>query len=80
MLLVISHDRLLLPILQPRVARNLAVVLVDFAEPLAPVVELADAQLQPGEELLYGQLRAFGPASHVVDDLVADVVGNPASF
>ena len=58
---------------------TLAVVLVDLAVAVLPVVELALAQAQPAQEPLGGQLGALGPAVHVIDHLVAGVVGNPTS-
>ena len=40
-LLVERNDRLLLPILQPKVSGNPAIMLVDLTVPLAPAVKLA---------------------------------------
>ena len=67
------------PVLQPPVARDLAVVLVGLAVAVLPVVELAGAQAEPAQELPSRKLRALGPMLDVVDDLVARVVGNPGS-
>jgi hypothetical protein len=75
-----GEDRLLLPRGQPVVAGNLGVVLVDAAVPLPPLVELAGAEVEPGEQLLGRQFRSVAPAVDVIDDLVARVVGNPNSF
>lgn len=73
------HDRLFFPILQPPVAGNLAVVLVDLAITLFPVIELLLAQPQPGEQLFRLDLGALRPVLDVIDDGVARLVGNPAA-
>jgi hypothetical protein len=67
------------PILEPPIAGDLAVVLVDFAVTVLPVVELTCAQAKPTQELTCRKLRAVGPMLDVVDDLVTRVVGNPGS-
>jgi len=54
-------------------------VLVDFAVAFLPVLELAGAQLDPVEEAAVGDLGLVAPATDEVDEVVADVVGNPAS-
>jgi hypothetical protein len=74
------EDRLLLPGLEPVVARNQGVVLVDLAVALSPVVELRQCDAQPEHEQLDGQLRAPAPMVDEIDDFVTGVVGNPASF
>ena len=73
------EDGFLLPVFEPPVARNLAVVLVDLAVAMIPVVKLAGSQPEPAQQLSGGQLGALGPVVQVVDDLVAGVVGNPGS-
>jgi hypothetical protein len=55
-------------------------VLVDFAVALAPVVELAGAQLDPVEETAGRDLGLVAPGADEVDELIANIVGNPASF
>ena len=70
-------DRLLLPSLQPPIAGDERVVLVGQAVAGAPVVELARGDPEPGDELPDGDLSGPGPAGDVIDDGVADVVGNP---
>jgi hypothetical protein len=74
------EDRLLLPGFQPIVAGDQRVVLVDLAVALPPIVKLARAQREPTDEPFDGQLGAIRPMVDEVDDLVAGVVGNPASF
>jgi hypothetical protein len=80
MAIVEVEDGLLLPSLEPVVAWDQGVVLIDLAVALAPVVELARAQAEPADESLDGQFGAVGPVVDEVDDFVAGVVGNPASF
>src|SRR5690606_20460583 len=76
---VIVEDGLLFPVLQPPVARRLAVVLVDLAVAIFPLVELAGGELQPAEQTFGRKFGACLPVLHVVDHLVARVVGNPTS-
>ena len=72
-------DRLLLPSFEPPIAGDERVVLVGQAVAGAPVVELARGDSQPGDELLDGELGPPGPAGDVIDDGVADVMGNPGA-
>ena len=72
-------DRLLFPIFEPPVAGNPAVVFVDFAVALPPVVELAQTDSDPLDDLLGRDFRPVRPVTNVVDDLIASVVGNPGS-
>src|SRR6266853_1253565 len=73
-------DRSLLPLFQPEVARDPAVVFVHLAVAGAPVVELAGGHAQPAHELLGGDLRPLAPAAYEVDHLVARIVGYPLAF
>lgn len=77
MLGVEINDGFLLPGFEPAVAGDTGVVLVDAAVAGLPVVELAGGNSQPGDESPGGDLSTFGPIANVVDDLVANVVGNP---
>ena len=79
MLVVELQDRGDLGVGEPPVAGDFAIVLIDAAVTLLPVVELALAHPQPRNHPLDGNLRAFGPFGHVVHDRVARVVGNPNS-
>ena len=72
-------DRLLFPVFEPPVAGNPAVVLVDFAVALPPVVELAQTDSDPLDDLLGRDFRPVRPIANVVDDLITSVVGNPGS-
>src|SRR3954451_14752849 len=71
------EDGLLLPLFEPPIARDRRVVLVGQAVAGAPVVELAGGDSQPGDEPPDGDLGAPGPVRDVIDDGIADVVGNP---
>jgi hypothetical protein len=54
-------------------------VLVDLAETLFPVVELAGADAEPGDEATSRQFGLVAPVADEVDERVADVVGDPAA-
>jgi hypothetical protein len=72
-------DRLLFPVFEPPIAGNPTVVLVDFAVTFSPVVELAQADADPLDDLLGRDFRPIRPIANVVDDLITSVVGNPGS-
>ena len=65
---------------EPVVARHPGVVLVDLAEAMLPVVELAGADADPGQEATDGDVRLVAPVPDEIDELVAGVVGHPAAF
>src|SRR5215469_5345646 len=71
------NDRLLLPILQPKVPGNPGVMLVDSAVPLAPAVELTSCHTEPPDELPGADLGLLRPAPYKVHDLVPRIVRNP---
>jgi hypothetical protein len=64
---------------EPVVARDPGVVLVGLAVAVLPGVPLGGGQAQPQEEAGDGDAGLAGPAVDEVNDLVAGVVGNPAS-
>lgn len=74
------EDGLFLPILKPPITRYLAVVLVDFPVSFERCVVLARGQLGPLEQVFARQVRSLGPVLHVVDNLVANIVGDPNAF
>ena len=78
-LVVKLDDGLLFPVFEPPVAGNPAIMLVDLAIALPPIIELALAQADPLNELLGRDLRPVRPIANVVDDSIASVVGNPGS-
>jgi hypothetical protein len=52
-------------------------VFIDFAEACFPVVELAGADADPGEEAGRGDVGFVAPGADEIDDLIAGVVGDP---
>src|SRR5215471_1811253 len=68
---------LLLPILQPEIAGNPAVVLVHFAVAFPPVVELAGGDVEPLDEPPGADLGPLRPAPDEIYDLVPRIVRNP---
>ena len=54
-------------------------VMLGLAVALLPMMELAGAQAQPGEQLLGWQLGAAAPVPHVVEHGVARVVWHPTA-
>jgi hypothetical protein len=73
------EDGLLFPFFQPPVPWNPSIVLVDLPIARAPVIELAFPNAQPSDELLGGQVGLVCPVPYIIDDRIADVVGNPTS-
>jgi hypothetical protein len=72
-------DAFLLVVGEPVVAGHPGVVLVDLAEALLPIVELAGADADPGEEMRDRDLGLVRPGADEIDNLVARVVGDPAA-
>ena len=70
-------DGLLLPLFEPPIAGDHRVVLVGQTIAGAPVVELTGGDPEPTDELLDGDFGESRPASDVINDGVANVVGNP---
>src|SRR5712672_754707 len=57
-----ADDGLLLPILQPEIAGNPAVVLIHLAAAIPPVVELAGGDIEPPDEPPGADLGLLRPA------------------
>jgi len=74
-----STDAEFLVVGEPVVAGHPGVVFVDLAEALLPVVELAGADADPGQEATDGDVRLVAPGADEVNDGVAGIVGNPAA-
>lgn len=74
------NNGLLLPRFEPPIARDLAVVLAGFTVAFVPGVVLAAGQLQPEQQLLHRSGGPNRPVLQVVDNRVAGIMGNPASF
>src|ERR1019366_5146630 len=73
------NDRLLFPILQPKVPGNPAVVLIDLAVPLAPAVELTGRDVEPPDEPPGADLGLLRPAPDEIHDVVPRIVRNPGA-
>jgi hypothetical protein len=73
------QDGLPLGVLEPVVARDPGVVLVGLAVAVLPGMPLGRGQAEPQQEARDGYAGLAGPAVDEIDDLVAGVVGNPAS-
>ncbi len=72
-----ADDGLLLPILQPEIAGNPAIVLIDLAVAFPPVIELAGGDLEPPDEPPGADLGLRRPAPNEIHDLIPRVVRNP---
>jgi hypothetical protein len=59
------------------IAWHPGVVFIDFAKASFPVVKLAGADADPGEEADRGDVGFVAPGADEIDDLIADVVGDP---
>src|SRR5712692_6204429 len=75
-----ADNGLLLPILQPEIAGNPAVVLVHLAVAFPPVVELAGCDIEPPNEPPGADLGLLRPAPDEIHDLIPRVVRNPGPF
>jgi len=73
------EDGLFLPGFQPPIAGDQRVVLVGQPVARTPVIELARGDSQPRDEPLNGNLRASRPLANVIDDRIANVVGDPGA-
>src|SRR5262245_25737691 len=74
-----TDDGLLLPILQPEVAGNPAVVLIHFAVAFPPVVKLTGGDVEPPNEPPGADLGLLRPAPNEIHDLIPRIVRNPGS-
>jgi len=74
------EDGLLLLGVEPVVAGDPGVVLVDLAVAVLPRVPLGGGQAEPQEEAGNRDAGLVGPAVDEVNDLIAGIVGNPESF
>src|SRR5271166_529070 len=72
-------DRLLLPLLQPKISGNPTVVLVHLAVSVAPVVELAGPDAEPFDEPPGADPGLLRPAPDEIHDLVPHIVRHPDS-
>ena len=72
-------DRVFLPRLQPEIAGNPTVVLVDTPVALSPVIELAGRHTQPMNESPDADLGLLRPAPGEIHHFVPHVVRHPAA-
>ena len=70
-------DGLFLPVLQPEIAGNPAIVLVHLAVAFPPVVKLAGGDVEPHNETPGADLGLLRPAPAEIHDLVPRIVRNP---
>jgi hypothetical protein len=62
------------------IAWHPGVVFIDFAEAMFPVVELAGADADPGQEAPGRNFGLVAPVPDEVDNGIAGVMGDPAAF
>src|SRR5213079_3130591 len=72
-----THDRFLLPRLQPKIAGHPTVVLIHSSIALPPVVELAHADAQPRNESSGTDLGLLRPAPDEIHHLIPHIVRHP---
>lgn len=77
MLPLVVQDALAFVVLKPMIAGNLCIVFVDFAVTLFPVKVFALADSDPANNAAGRDFRFLFPVANVVDDFVANVMGNP---
>jgi hypothetical protein len=65
---------------EPVVTWDPGVVFVDLAEAFFPIVELAGADADPGQEATDRDFGLVAPAPDEIDELIADIVGDPAGL
>jgi hypothetical protein len=65
---------------EPVIARHPGIMFVDFAEAFFPVMELARADAEPGQEATDGDFRLVAPDPDKVDHGVADVGVAPTAL
>lgn len=75
----VAHNRFAFPGLEPVIARQRGVVLVDFAVTLLPREEFAAGNTDPLNESGFSELGFGCPIANEVDDLIARVMGNPTA-
>ncbi len=73
-------DAFLLVVGEPVVARHPGVVLVDLAEAPIPVVELAGADADPGQEATDGDVRLVAPGADEIDEWHRGCRGAPSGL
>jgi len=77
--LKLDNRLLLFPVFEPSVARNPTIMLVDLPVTFSPVVKFTLADADPRNNLLGRDFRPVRSVAHIVDDLIAGVLGIPGS-
>lgn len=62
---------------EPMIAWHPGIVFVDLAEACEPILVLASADAEPGDEACDWDVGFIGPGADEIDDLVACIVGHP---
>ena len=70
-------DRLPFPFFQPEITRNGGVMLVGFAVPVYPGVELALADGKPVDEPIDRDVGLIAPCPGKINNGVSSIMGNP---
>ncbi len=73
------EDSSLLPVFEPMVPGDPAIVFVDLSVTLLPTVKGAFWHTHPTEDAVGGNLGSILPMMNIIDDAIAYVVGNPNS-
>jgi hypothetical protein len=73
-------DAFLFVVGEPVVAGDPGIVLIDLAEALFPVVELAGADADPGEEATSRDVGLVAPGADEINDFITGVGGGPLAF
>ena len=79
MLEIEVQNRFLLPVLEPMIAGNPTVVLVDLSVPLLPAVEGPLGHFHPTQDPLGRHLGSILPVLDVIHHCIASFMGNPNS-
>ena len=70
-------DCLLLPVFEPEVTGDQAIVFIDFAIAALPFVVLTGSYAQPLDESRYGDAALLRPVTDEVDNGITGIMGNP---
>lgn len=75
-----SDDGLFFPFIEPVVARDPSIVLIDTAVVASSAGEGGGPDSDPQREFFGSDAGFGGPFSHEVHDFIADLMGNPVAF
>ena len=77
MVLLIVNNTAAFAVLKPMIPRHLGIVFIDFSVTLLPVKVFTVADPDPADDLPRRDFCFLLPVANIVDDFVADVMGNP---